>query len=128
MFWLDELLRETSGARWVRAGDEVDWRPELDVFERPDGYLLCFAVPGVSREEIEILFAENVLTVRGTRTLQVPLEARSRQVELPRGRFERRVRLPSAIAADSIRTQLTQGLLLVHVPKPQGVQIRVQGS
>ncbi|MBO0694096.1 MAG: Hsp20/alpha crystallin family protein [Acidimicrobiaceae bacterium] len=120
MFELEQPLRELG-----REGPA--WHPEVDVFERADGFLLCFAVPGVREDEVEVIAADDVLTVRGLRQLTAAEEATPRRVELPRGRFERRVRLPGQIAAEEVRTQLTQGLLLVHVPRPRGyVRVKVE--
>lgn len=110
----------------ARDREQPDWRPEVDVFERPEGFLLCFALPGVREEEIEVLVAGEMLTVRGVRGLAATTEAIPRQLELPRGRFERKVRLPGTIQAEEVRTQLTQGLLLVHMPWPRGyVRVKV---
>lgn len=119
---MEQMLRELDP-------EGSPWRPEVDVFERPDGFLLCFSVPGVREDEIEVTAAGEMLTVRGVRELVAAAEAIPRRVELARGRFERRVRLPGRIAAEEVRTQLTQGLLLVHVPRPSGyVRVKVAGQ
>lgn len=103
------------------------WLPEVDVFERRDGFLLCFSVPGVQEDEIEVTATGQVLTIRGLRRLAAVPEATPRRLELPRGPFERSVKLPGTIAAEGVRTQLTQGLLLVHVPTPRGyVRVKVE--
>lgn len=120
MFEFEETLRALDR-------EQAGWRPEVDVFERPEGFLLCFSVPGVREEEIEVFAAGDVLTIRGVRGLEATTEAVPRRLELPRGRFERSVKLPGTIEAGGVRTQLTQGLLLVHVPWPAGyVRVRVQ--
>lgn len=107
--------------------EESAWLPEVDVFERPDGFLLCFSVPGVQEQEIEVTAAGQALTVRGVRRLAAVPEATPRRLELARGPFERTVKLPGTIAAEGVRTQLTQGLLLVHVPTPRGyVRVKVE--
>lgn len=117
---------------WDQTRRELDpegraWRPEVDVFERPDGFLLCVALPGVREDEIEVIAADQVLTIRGVRQLTATAEATPRRLELPRGRFERRIVLPGTIAAGEVRTQLTQGLLLVQVPRPRGyVRVKVE--
>lgn len=120
MFEFEQTLPELDPER-------AAWRPEVDIFERPDGFLLCFSVPGVRQDEIEVIAVDQVLTVRGVRELAAAADAAPRRLELPRGRFERKVRLPGTISAAEVRTQLTQGLLLVHVPTPRGyVRVKVE--
>lgn len=125
MFWLDELLAQGSVPRSSGTGPE--WQPGVDIFELNDSFLLCFAVPGVRQEDVEVLTTGDLVVVRGIRTLEVPRDATPRQLELTRGRFERRVRLPTTVPEEGVRTQMAQGLLLVHVPAPRHrVRIRVR--
>ncbi len=71
------------------------WEPATDIFETEGGLLIVVALPGVRREDMEVVVAPGQLLVRGTRrwpALQRP--ARVHRVELPHGRFERRLELP----------------------------------
>jgi HSP20 family molecular chaperone IbpA len=71
------------------------WEPPVDVLETEADLLVVIALPGVAPDEVQIVFAHGELTVRGTRRwpcLQRP--ARVHRVELPHGRFERRLPLP----------------------------------
>jgi HSP20 family protein len=71
------------------------WEPPIDVLETDAELLVVIALPGVTRDEVQIVFGHGELTVRGTRRwpcLQRP--ARVHRVELPHGRFERRLPLP----------------------------------
>jgi HSP20 family molecular chaperone IbpA len=72
------------------------WEPPVDVLETETGLLVVVALPGVRREDMEIVLRDGELTVRGTRrwmTSQRPM--RVHRVELPHGRFERRLPLPA---------------------------------
>jgi HSP20 family protein len=72
------------------------WEPPIDVLETEIGLLIVVALPGVRREDMEIVIGHGELLVRGTRrwpTLQRPV--RVHRIELPHGRFERRLPLPS---------------------------------
>ncbi|MDR3531135.1 MAG: Hsp20/alpha crystallin family protein [Rhodopila sp.] len=74
---------------------DTGWEPPIDVLETETGLLIVVALPGVRREEMEIVIGHGELLVRGTRrwpTLQ--RLARVHRIELPHGRFERRLRLP----------------------------------
>jgi hypothetical protein len=51
------------------------WRPEVDVFERPDGFLLCFSVPGVRQEDIQVVATDETVTVHGVRDLAAATDA-----------------------------------------------------
>jgi HSP20 family molecular chaperone IbpA len=71
------------------------WEPPIDVLETEAGLLVVVALPGVRREDMEIVIGHGELLVRGTRrwpSLQRP--ARVHRIELPHGRFERRLPLP----------------------------------
>jgi HSP20 family protein len=71
------------------------WEPAIDVLETETGLLIVVALPGVRRDDMEVALGGGELLVRGTRrwpALQLP--ARAHRVELPHGRFERRLPLP----------------------------------
>lgn len=71
------------------------WEPPIDVLET-DGELLIFvALPGVDPDQVEALIDNGVLVISGNRTLPAELRnARIHRLELPQGRFERRIGLP----------------------------------
>lgn len=108
------------------AAPGIDWRPDLDVYEDSDGFLLLFAVPGVRQEDVEILATGTTVTIGGGRSLPVPANATTHRIEVPRGRFERSVRLPAGADPSGAQTQLKDGLLLVRVPKKGAVPVQVQ--
>jgi HSP20 family molecular chaperone IbpA len=71
------------------------WEPPIDVLETEAGLIVVVALPGVPRDEMDFGVANNELLVRGTRrwpATQGP--ARVHRIELPHGRFERRLPLP----------------------------------
>jgi HSP20 family protein len=74
---------------------EIGWEPPVDVLETDDGLLVVVALPGVRPDEIEIILEQSSLSVRGVRRWPVRKQpARVHRVELPHGRFERRLPLP----------------------------------
>ena len=72
------------------------WEPPIDVLETDEELLILIALPGVDPDEVEALIDEGVLIISGQRTLPAELRnARIHRLELPQGRFERRIVLPA---------------------------------
>ena len=104
------------------------WVPALDVAERGDAYVVHLELPGVNPDEVEILFEQNVLTVRGSKPASHNTESEGElrffAAERVHGSFERAVRLPEFVDADRIDASFTNGLLTVTVPKAQAARPR----
>jgi HSP20 family molecular chaperone IbpA len=73
----------------------VNWEPPVDVFETEQELTIVAALPGVEPQEIEIAIQQGVVRVGGVRQLPACVHgAAIHRMELPHGRFERRIRLP----------------------------------
>ncbi|MHB1207478.1 MAG: Hsp20/alpha crystallin family protein [Rhodospirillaceae bacterium] len=71
------------------------WEPPADVFDTGDAIVVEVALPGVNPDRIELSLADGALIVAGERALRgVVRTARIRTLEIPFGRFERRIALP----------------------------------
>jgi HSP20 family molecular chaperone IbpA len=81
--------------RYVGPGaDAAVWEPPVDIQETPDGLTVIFALPGVASEDIEITIEREALTVSARRPLRLTHpEAVIRRLEIPHGRFIRRIAL-----------------------------------
>ena len=75
--------------------DTLTWESPVDVQETQDGFALSFALPGVESEDIAVSLGDGVLQVSAERrvTLVEP-DAQIRRLEIPHGRFTRRLTLP----------------------------------
>ncbi|MEA2780101.1 MAG: hypothetical protein QOK29_1645 [Rhodospirillaceae bacterium] len=70
------------------------WEPPTDVYETDREILVHIALPGVESNAVEVRFDSGVLIVAGERRMPpVPGPAFIRRMEIPHGRFERRIRL-----------------------------------
>jgi HSP20 family protein len=79
---------------WAGA-DEPSWEPPIDVLETDREVLILIALPGVDPDEVEAVIDQGALVVSGRRVLPAELRnARIHRLELPQGRFERRIPLP----------------------------------
>lgn len=93
------------------------WEPPVDVLETDREVLLFVALPGVDSAKVEAAIEGADLVVTGSRTLPAALRtAIIHRLELPQGRFERRVRLPAG-RYSSVRKAMVNGCLLVTLDK-----------
>lgn len=111
--WLESVERAEQAERLQRRfvrylGPEdgvVSWEPPLDILETDAGLVLRFALPGVAAEDIEIRLEAAELTVSASRPPCPLRRALIRRLEIPHGRFVRRVALaaPLRIAESQYR-------------------------
>lgn len=79
----------------VLGGQRAAWEPPVDVFQTARGLWIVVALPGVAPEETELLIDGPDLVVAGTRAPPAELRgAAILRMELPTGRFLRRITLP----------------------------------
>ena len=95
------------------------WEPPVDILETEREVLLFFALPGVSIDKVEAIIDGADLVVAGTRVLPPQLRtAVIHRIELPQGRFERRVRLPAGRYRDVVRAA-ADGCLVITLRKAE---------
>ena len=70
------------------------WEPPVDVYAGADHVLIEVALPGVPAERMELVLAPGELVIRGERALpNRPAGTALQRLEIPYGRFERRLAL-----------------------------------
>src|SRR5262245_32898944 len=92
------------------------WEPPIDVLETDEELLIFVALPGVDPDQVEAAIESGVLVIRGDRTLPAELRnAHIHRLELPQGRFERRIALPAGRYA--VSRFATNGCIVVRLAK-----------
>src|SRR5262244_4431993 len=95
----------------------LTWEPPVDVLETGREVLVLVALPGVDQDRVEVAIEGDDLVVVGTRVLPTELStALIHRLELPQGRFARRVRLPAGRYSDVSRSAV-HGCLLITMQK-----------
>lgn len=114
---VERLHRNAFAPRGLSAGGPK-WEPPIDVLETDREVLILSAMPGVDPEAIEVALGEDsVLTISGHRAMPAELRrARVHRLELPQGRFERRIALPSGRYA-SVRRATVNNCLVIRLEK-----------
>ena len=103
-----------------------DFKPEVDVFDTPESFVVHISLPGAKKEDVGVnwdaekseLNIAGVIYRPGDEDLLKSLALDERKV----GAFERKVRLgsranPAAVDVDAISAKLEDGILRVDVPK-----------
>jgi HSP20 family molecular chaperone IbpA len=79
------------------SADAAVWEPPVDVQETNEGVILLFALPGVDPEQINITLESNAFTVSAVRPVRLAhRQAVIRRIEIPHGRFVRKIALAGA--------------------------------
>jgi HSP20 family molecular chaperone IbpA len=107
-----EVFRPVASATRAPA-----WEPPVDILETAGELLVVVALPGVDPDRVEAAIVDRDLVVAGTRELPRELNtAVIHRLELPQGRFERRVRLPGGTYRQPRRLAVN-GCLLIRLDK-----------
>ena len=97
----------------------VAWEPPVDILETERAVLVLIALPGVDFDEVKAAINQGELLISGCRTY--PKEMRTaiiHRLELPQGRFERRIRLPAGRYSAIHRSEFN-GCLLITLEKSE---------
>ena len=122
----NEMNRLFSGATSGR--DDAlsgDWMPKVDVFENKDTLVLEAELPGMKRDDFELSFENNVLTLRGERKFEKRDEGDNyHRVERAYGSFTRSFTLPATVTPDGAKAEFNNGVLTVTLPKREETKAR----
>jgi len=133
---LDDLTHQLGafGDRWNQALQGSAWFPAVNIEENRDEIVLTAELPGVRREDVEIEFENQVLTLRGRKeeSRTEGEEGRALLWERRSGSFGRSFALPRTVSGDSIEAIFADGVLRVRMPKvPEAkgrkIEIRTEG-
>jgi HSP20 family molecular chaperone IbpA len=116
----DQLARaERLHRQFFQPRHSGAWEPPVDIIETEREVLIFVALPGVSLDKAEAVIDGADLVIAGTRVLPPELRtATIHRLELPQGRFERRVRLPTGRYRD-VRRSAADGCLVVTLRKAE---------
>lgn len=78
-----------------QTGESAYWEPPVDMYENDRELGLLIALPGVAPERFEVTLEQQAVVVRGERSFGSNLGPGTIiRLEIPYGRFERRISLP----------------------------------
>jgi HSP20 family protein len=93
------------------------WEPPVDILETENEVLVLVALPGVDADNAQAVIEDGDLVITGNRVLPEALRtATIHRLELPQGRFYRRLRLPAGHYS-GVRRAAASGCLIVTLQK-----------
>jgi len=96
---------------------QPSWEPPVDVLENDYEVLALVALPGVNVEDVQVVIEDGDLVIAGARVLPAELRtATIHRLELPQGRFYRRLRLPAG-RYSGVRRAVAAGCLVITLQK-----------
>jgi HSP20 family protein len=117
---VDRLLQDT-----LRSMNAAGWAPPCNAYEDEHGFHIEVALPGVYRQDMNILFEDGVLTVQGERKETGTGNGRRYFAhEIGWGGFSRSFRLPTYIDPDKVAASSKDGVLVLELPKREEAKPR----
>ena len=96
---------------------QVAWEPPVDILETDREVLVLVALPGVDGDSAQAAIEDGDLVIAGKRTYPRELgSATIHRLELPQGRFYRRLRLPVG-RYSGVSRAVADGLLVITLQK-----------
>ena len=97
--------------------ERPSWEPPVDMFETDEELWLVAALPGVDPPAVEIAIKDGILFIAGERRPpRQQREAAIHRLEVPQGRFQRRIALPGG-RYELKRRDIRDGLLTLVLQK-----------
>ncbi len=110
-------------------GTETAFLPQVDIIERIDGIEILADMPGVSRDNVNAILEEGVLTIEGKVTPPEEEGLSLESGEYEYGNFHRSFAVGEGLNPDGIEAGMKDGVLRLTVPKsekykPKQIQIK----
>ena len=99
-----------------RASDGVARHPALDAWRDEHSFTVDVELPGVRADDVELDVDRDEVTIRATRTIARPDDARPIRGDRCDARFERVLRFETAIDTAGATATLRDGVLRLHLP------------
>lgn len=124
---LDRLTQQMFGAANPGTWSKPATMP-MDAYRDGDEFVVCFDLPGVAADAIELDVERNVVTVKAERRPTPGKDVQMQVSERPLGVFSRQLFLGDALDTDRIAAGYEAGVLTLRIPiaekaKPRRIEI-----
>ena len=102
----------------------LEFRPDVDIYERKDAFMIVADMPGVADKDVDIQMEDDVLTIEAATAPELHAGYELLYGEHEAGVYSRSFTISSDINRDGISAQLKNGVLRLTLPKAEQAQPR----
>jgi HSP20 family protein len=120
-------------ADWYGEAFNRGWLPPVDIYESDEHeFVIKAELPDMKREDINLTFENNVLTLRGERRFEHDAKRDTfHRVERSYGSFSRSFTLPNTVDTSRISAAYKDGVLTIRLPqredaKPKQISVNAE--
>ena len=115
-----EMSRYMNGLLESNGQATQSWVPTADVWETEDEVVYAFDLPGIPEDKISVEFEDGALTVTAEREREHKVEdGKYFRFERRFGTFSRTIALPQGVTEEHVKAEYRNGVLELHVAKPE---------
>jgi HSP20 family protein len=107
--------------------NDCNCKPATNIYETDKDFRLELLLPGFKKEDVQLNYHENVLTVK----VELPKEKENGREEYKYEHrefgvynFERKYRVPKTVDAEKINARFENGILELTLPKKEEAQVK----
>lgn len=111
---------DTQGDVEAETENQPSWVPATNIFETADEYVFKMSLPGLTKDDINVEFHDNTLTIKGERKADDEVKDEDYlRVESCSGTFSRSFSLPRDADAHKMNALMKNGILELRVAKAE---------
>jgi HSP20 family protein len=94
--------------------------PPVCVFRDEHGFVVRIEIPGIDKSKLNLEVSNDLLRISGERIIDVDRnEVSIHRIERNQGRFDRMVRLPEVLDANTVKAEYRDGILTVKLAQSE---------
>lgn len=121
--WLSPAVE--GGLERLTSLGNSKFSPQVEVFERKNTLVVRADLPGVTKDKVTIVIANEAVVIRGERKSEREKDAAGYyRSERSYGNFYRRIPLPDGVRIDRATADFRNGVLEINIPAGERVEVK----
>ena len=120
---MDKMVQTIFDNDFYPATVSSNWVPAVDIIEGDASFILTADIPGLTKNDIDLLVDNNTLKISGKREYNnTDGNLEYHYQERTHGSFQRSFKLPISVDEENISATFKSGILTVVLPKTEEAQ------